>query len=146
MPVGIVVALVGVVFIALLGWRLIPKQMDAAVSGDLFEISEYISEVRVPEESKFVGFPLHDLLSEMPSKEDIAIVGLIRNDKRFLMPSMYRVLSAGDILMLQGGVKSLPSTLSKLGCLPLAERGLRIGKPRKVLLPVAVPAILWFWR
>jgi di/tricarboxylate transporter len=248
MPVGIGVALVGVAFIALLGWRLIPKQPDTAAPGELFEVSEYISEVRVLKESKFVGFPLYDLLSAMPSKEDIAIVGLVRDDKRFLAPSMYRVLRAGDILMvetdpdslksliddgemeflvgdkdeekteekineeekekynksiesdevsvleaiiapgslligktashlllrerygvnviavarrgkrlqerlgriqfqaadillLQGEAKSLPSTLSELGCLPLAERGLRIGKPRKVLLPVAVFAL-----
>jgi di/tricarboxylate transporter len=243
MPVGVSVALVGVVFISLIGWRLIPKQTDNVTSGELFEVSEYMSELRVPEESKFAGFPLHDLLSAMPNKEDITIVGLVHNDKRFLAPSMYRVLRAGDILMvetdsdslksliddgglefiegdkdedkdegggkekedpdksiesddvsvleaivspeslligktasslllrerygvnviavarrgkrlqerlgrirflaadillLQGGAKSLPSTLSELGCLPLAERGLRIGKPRKVLLPVGI--------
>jgi len=44
-----------------------------------------------------------------------------------------RFVSA-DILLLQGEKESLQKALAELGCLPLAERGLHIGKPRKILL------------
>ncbi|MFW6286906.1 MAG: SLC13 family permease, partial [Candidatus Sumerlaeota bacterium] len=43
-------------------------------------------------------------------------------------------LVVGDILLVQGREESLLSGLHDMGCLPLASRGLRIGKPRKVLL------------
>lgn len=45
---------------------------------------------------------------------------------------------AGDILLVQGSEESLQSALNDLGCLPLASRGLRIGKPRNVLLATCI--------
>lgn len=45
---------------------------------------------------------------------------------------------AGDILLVQGTQDGLTETLITLGCLPLAERGLRLGSSRKVTLAAAV--------
>jgi len=42
----------------------------------------------------------------------------------------------GDVLLLQGRTEDLQETLSMLGCLPLLERGLRFGQPRRILLSV----------
>jgi di/tricarboxylate transporter len=47
-------------------------------------------------------------------------------------------LVIGDILLLQGGDESLQTVLKTFKCLPLAERGLRIGQPRKVLLALGI--------
>jgi di/tricarboxylate transporter len=44
----------------------------------------------------------------------------------------------GDILLLQGGDESLQTTLKTFKCLPLAERGLRIGQPRQVFLALGI--------
>jgi di/tricarboxylate transporter len=44
----------------------------------------------------------------------------------------------GDILLLQGSDESLQAVLKAFKCLPLAERGLRIGQPRKVVLALAI--------
>lgn len=41
---------------------------------------------------------------------------------------------AGDVLLVQGDEEQLQSSLKTLGCLPLASRGLRIGRPRRILL------------
>ena len=45
----------GVLFIALLGWRLVPRRQEQEGNGDLFEISAYLTEVRVPEGCKYAG-------------------------------------------------------------------------------------------
>ncbi len=45
---------------------------------------------------------------------------------------------AGDIVLLQGRTEAMPEVLATLGCLPLAERGLRIGAPQRVLLAVGI--------
>ena len=48
-PVGGVVAVVGVAFIALVGWRMIPKTRRAqATGGELIAIDDYITEIVVP--------------------------------------------------------------------------------------------------
>jgi di/tricarboxylate transporter len=46
----------------------------------------------------------------------------------------------GDIVLLQGGERTLPGALKALGLLPLAERQVRLGGIRRVLTPVAILA------
>ncbi len=43
-------------------------------------------------------------------------------------------MRSGDVLLLQGDSGAMPETLSRLGCLPLMRRGLRLGQERRVLL------------
>lgn len=49
-------------------------------------------------------------------------------------------LRAGDVLVLQGGERSLPGALSALGFLPLAEREVRLGGIRHTLAPALILA------
>jgi len=50
-------------------------------------------------------------------------------------------MKAGDILVLQGAEQLLPNALQALGCLPLAEREVRLGGFRHALLPTAILAV-----
>ena len=43
--------------------------------------------------------------------------------------------------MLQGNFRRLPDTLRELGCLPLAEREIRLGSARRSLLPAVILAV-----
>ncbi|HQC00499.1 MAG TPA: SLC13 family permease, partial [Methanospirillum sp.] len=45
---------------------------------------------------------------------------------------------AGDVLLLQGTEGALREAIRILGCLPLAERGLRIGEPGRVIESVGI--------
>jgi di/tricarboxylate transporter len=47
-------------------------------------------------------------------------------------------LRSGDVLLMQGRQESLDDAFQVLGCLPLAERGLRIGGPRRLALAAAI--------
>ncbi|UEM22057.1 SLC13 family permease [Skermanella mucosa] len=47
----------------------------------------------------------------------------------------------GDLLVLQGVKDAMPETLAALGCLPLAERNLQLGRKRHAYLPISVLAI-----
>ena len=49
-------------------------------------------------------------------------------------------LRAGDVLLLQAAEKSLPDLLKTLGCLPLAEREVPLGKIRRSLAPSLILA------
>ncbi|RUR51347.1 SLC13 family permease [Vreelandella populi] len=47
----------------------------------------------------------------------------------------------GDVLLLQGSEKEISDSLSTLGCLPLANRELHLGKPRKLVMSVGIFAL-----
>ncbi|WP_448663655.1 SLC13 family permease [Sphingomonas sp. CJ20] len=47
-------------------------------------------------------------------------------------------LRAGDVIVLQGPLELLFERLGELGCLPLAERTLRLGSARKGLMPLLI--------
>lgn len=57
----------------------------------------------------------------------------------FLRTRMDRILlKTGDVLLLQGHPQTLRESLQVLGCLPLAERGLRIGQPKRIIFTLFV--------
>ena len=47
----------------------------------------------------------------------------------------------GDLLVLHGNKDAMPDTLAELGCLPLAERNVGLGRKRHLYLPITVLAI-----
>jgi len=60
-PVGGIIALIGVLFIALLGWRMIPKSIQKTPkSQSLFSIDEYVTEILIPNNSKLIGLSIHE--------------------------------------------------------------------------------------
>jgi di/tricarboxylate transporter len=222
-PVGLGVTIVGVLFIILVGWRLIPCRVGKVAAEDLFSIDSYLTEVVIPAGSKFAKKRLLDL--GQATGGDITVVGHVRNKRKLPFLSPYRsfeeedqiIIKAnaedlqefldvtgfqltatkkiskedlssdevtiveavvtvgslmdkqtarslelrsiyginllgisregtrlserpdrvrfrpGDVLLLQGRREALSEVMSTLGCLPLVERGLQIGKPRRLL-------------
>ncbi|MDP2111110.1 MAG: SLC13 family permease [Thiobacillus sp.] len=111
-PVGLAVAVAGVTFVALLGWRLVPVRKQAGAEG--FETGAYITEVRVTDDSKAAGMTLRDIESAL-DEADAQVVGLVRNEVRMNAPQVGRKVLAGDILIIEAEVEALASVLSSLG-------------------------------
>ncbi len=100
-PVGLVAAIAGLLFVATIGWRLIPQPKDGNNDTDpLDSIAQYIAELVVPEDSKLVGQRLRDL-NEVAEKNDVAILGLVRDGKRRYGSQQNTKLAAGDALVLE---------------------------------------------
>jgi len=97
-PVGGVTAIAGLIFIALIGWRLIPAREDSKLGAD--DISQFIAELTVPKGSRLIGKQLRDL-EEEAEKADVAIIGLIRDSKRRYGRARDARLRAGDALVLE---------------------------------------------
>lgn len=115
LPVGAAVTVAGVLFIALLGWRLVPRRQEQDGNGDLFEISAYLTEVRVPESCKYAGRTLHALINAVKDEADVQVIALVRGDERQRMPSTYEVLREGDILLVEADSDSLKALLDVTG-------------------------------
>lgn len=110
--VGLPLAVAGVLFVAFVGWRLVPVRKVAGAAG--FETSAYITEAWVPAESAAAGKRLYELESIL-AEADAQVVGLVRNEVRVTAPRPGRLIFAGDILVIEADVAALPMALSKLG-------------------------------
>lgn len=111
-PVGIAVATLGVLFVALIGWRLVPARKSAA--GASFDTGTYLTEVRVPVKGKAVGMTMRGFEDEIKDS-GAQIVGLVRNEVRITAPHGARQIHAGDVLVLQADVDALAEALSVFG-------------------------------
>ena len=112
-PVGLGVALAGVLFIALIGWRLIPTRQAQPTPGETIEIADYMTEVRVTEGSRYVGRLVRDL--EELAQEDVAIVGLIHRGRRYGAPSSYQIIDTGDVFIIEANPEDLRSFVDETG-------------------------------
>lgn len=106
-PVGLVVAMCGILFIVTVGWRLLPARVkdNEAMEGDQFRIARYITEFRIPADSELVGANVGKI--EAMCDNDISIMALIRNAHRRLAPATIEVLRADDVLIIEGASESL---------------------------------------
>lgn len=120
LPVGSGVAIAGILFISLIGWRLTPQRKENGSNDELFNISEYISEVKITQASKFIGKTLHDLYVAIENESDVDIIGLVRNNVRTGAPSTYEVLQEDDVLIVRADSDGL-TTLTDIGKFELAE-------------------------
>ncbi len=109
-PVGGAVAVVGVIFVAAIGWRMVPARKSVTAGG--FDTGAYFTETRVPDNSKAVGLTLRAFEREIEDN-DVQIVGLVRNEVRMTAPHGGRRIRAGDILVLEADVDALAEALSR---------------------------------
>ena len=111
-PVGLVVALVGVVFVALIGWRLVPARTQAGAGS--FDTGTYLTEALVGEKSASIGKSLAELV-KMIGDDDAQVIGLLHNNARVstAMPGLR--VRAGDLLVIEAEPEALSSVLSSLG-------------------------------
>ncbi len=112
-PVGAAVAVCGVAFISLVGWRLIPSRRPQTSLSDAIDISGYIVEVRVTRDSRFVGKFVRDL-EELVS-EDVAIVGLIRGETGYGAPSSYQIIDVDDVFIVEVAPEDLRTFMTQTG-------------------------------
>ncbi|WP_295803870.1 SLC13 family permease [uncultured Microbulbifer sp.] len=111
-PVGLAVAVVGVLFVALLGWRLVPARTQAGAAS--FDTGSYITEALVKEKSSAIDKSLAELV-RMLGEEDAQVIGLVRNNARVFTAMPGLRVRAGDILVIEADPESLSAVLSNLG-------------------------------
>jgi Di- and tricarboxylate transporters len=110
--VGLPTALVGIIFIAVAGWRLIPnRRLKSVESEQLFEISDYISEGQIPDGSQLIDQPLRALADRTNS--NVKVVSLVRKGGRLHAPGPSTRLQQGDVLVLEGDPSFLQSIAAK---------------------------------
>jgi di/tricarboxylate transporter len=118
-PIGVAVALAGVLFITLLGWRLVPKREVGNAAS--FDTGHYLTEARVKEGGKAQGKTLREI-EQLLDEADAQVVAMVRNKLRLTAPNPRRVLQADDVLVIEADPGELGEVLSQLDLLLEAER------------------------
>nr|WP_059390805.1 SLC13 family permease [Pseudomonas toyotomiensis] len=118
-PVGVAVALAGVLFITLLGWRLVPKREVGNAAS--FDTGHYLTEARVKEGGKAQGKTLREI-EQLLDEADAQVVAMVRNKLRLTAPNPRRVLQADDVLVIEADPQELGEVLGQLDLLLEAER------------------------
>lgn len=139
-PVGLVCAVVGILFVALFGWRLIPrKEGDDNPNSELFDLEGYIAELVIPEGSPAIGKRVSDLDTEA-NDTDVSIVGLVRQKRRFSGYARHIELQAGDVLVVEAGPQAIDQFRGALKLEFTGEkRHEKVASGGMALLEVVVP-------
>lgn len=106
-PVGITLTVLGIVFITLIGWRLIPKRKSQDIEA-LFNLEDYLSELVVAPNCNMIGKTLRDFYTIY--KIEMNVLSIIRNGHKIISPGGNQQLLEGDILI----VKALSSELANI--------------------------------
>jgi di/tricarboxylate transporter len=110
-PVGVGVALVGLIFVSLVGWRLIPQRKGQVSSVSLFDVKDYLTEVHVSKASPLAGKPLRDLETVTKGKLDVTVVGIVRGERTIPAPSAAQLVRADDVLIVEADSQALQRLL-----------------------------------
>lgn len=100
--VGGGVALVGIVFLLVVGWRLVVvRKQNAGL--DLFEVEEYLFELKIGEDSELIDQTAGDLKKALRKKKmDLLSVEHRKKMNRNITDRTEQVLHRSDYLMIQG--------------------------------------------
>lgn len=113
-PVGGAIALAGLTFVMLLGWRLIPRGEEAgAGAAELMQIEAYLSEVRVPTKSRAYGLSVDELYEEAKDL-NVQVVAVIRKDRRIAPVPGSLVPNASDRVLIEAAPKDLEAFVKRL--------------------------------
>ncbi|MEN8236495.1 MAG: SLC13 family permease [Pseudomonadota bacterium] len=122
--VGGIIGLLGIFFITLIGWRLLPKRRTSLEAGEMFHIREYITEISIHSTSPLIGKTLFEFSERIPG--EISVLTLFRGNNRILCPSHTTIIQEDDILVLEVE----PTALKKL----FDSQAIHLlpGKPEKI--------------
>jgi di/tricarboxylate transporter len=97
-PVGIPIAIVGILYMMFIGRRLLPQR--DRVEDKTLGLRPYLTEVVIPEDSSLVGKTLAE--SGLGRDLDLTVLRLVRGGRPRLAPRPEERLQAGDVLLVEG--------------------------------------------
>jgi di/tricarboxylate transporter len=107
------------------------RQMKGSGPSEIGAIEAVISE-----SSFLVGLSAQRLA--LHDRFNVNLLAVSRKGERITERLGEAVLRVGDVIVLQGDRDRLPEILRELGCLPLAERQIKLGSVRRGLVPVVI--------
>ena len=116
-PVGLIVAIVGVTYVTIIGWKFIPVERRKHNSAeDLMDLGKYIAEGKVKDSSIAIDKTLQDLRKIAKDEHDVGeLTGLVREDKRLTGEIYSEVIRKGDVIVMKGLPQAIEQFIGSTG-------------------------------
>ena len=102
--VGLVLAAAGLVFMATVGYRLLPDRGHGADLTEEFDVGSYLTELEIIPGSKLIGATVGSCaLSEI----DIDVLAVVRQGQTMTLPKVNTVLEENDVLWVRSDLQSM---------------------------------------
>lgn len=111
--VGVPIVLVGMLYMLLIGLRLLPRRGGEDSLTEQYHIREYMSEVLVLPGSPLVGKTLAE--ANLSDELDLTVVGIMRGKQGRIAPSADQKIEAEDLLLVQGRVEDILRVKTEAG-------------------------------
>ncbi|MDT5061323.1 MAG: hypothetical protein QOH63_1782 [Acidobacteriota bacterium] len=112
-PVGVAIVAVGLLYMLLLGLRLLPRRGGADSLTEQYHIREYMSEVIVLPDSPLVGKTLAE--ANVGDELDLTVVGILRGKQGRIAPTPTEKIEAEDLLLVQGRIEDILRVKNETG-------------------------------
>jgi len=120
--------------------RLSPHRSDRPLERGADSAHDEVRSVEavVGSDSALIGSSMKRV--DLQSRFNVKLLAVARPGRRVTQRLGIAPIQAGDILVLRGPESALPPALAELGALPLAERTVRLGARRPLVLPAVILA------
>jgi di/tricarboxylate transporter len=98
-----------------------------------------VVEAVITPDSGLIGRSAAEL--HLRERHGVNVLAISRRGRRTRARLRRMHFQLGDVIVFQGYADTIYDTLAALGCLPLAERQLKLGRPRRLALPLAILAV-----
>ena len=104
--VGVAIVGVGMLYMLLLGLRLLPKSEPSNSLTEQYHVRQYMTEVIVLDDSPLIGKSLAE--ARISDDLDLTVLGILRGDEQYrIAPNPNEKIKAGDLLLVQGRVEDI---------------------------------------
>ncbi|MGI8996563.1 MAG: SLC13 family permease [Pyrinomonadaceae bacterium] len=129
-PVGIAIVGIGMLYMLVIGVRLLPGRGGAESLTEQYHIREYVSEVIVLPSSPLVGQTLAE--ANLANALDLNVVGILRGKQGRIAPKADEKILNGDLLLVEGRIEDILRVKSEAGIeikadFKLSDRDLEAG-------------------
>lgn len=112
--VGVPIAGVGMLYMLLLGIRLLPKRDSAESLTEQYHVRQYVTEVIVLDDSPLIGKNLEE--AHLSDDFDLTVLGILRGSQQYrIAPHPHELIKADDLLLVQGRVEDILRVKSEAG-------------------------------
>jgi di/tricarboxylate transporter len=99
-PVGIPIAVVGLVYMFVIGQRLIPERVPPEELTEEFGLRPFLTEIMILPNSPLIGKTLAE--SGLGQKMDLTVLRVVRGKRNYLAPESDLCIEQGDVLLVEG--------------------------------------------
>jgi di/tricarboxylate transporter len=128
-PMGVVVLTAGILYIVILGRRLLPRRTAGGDLADSYPVQEYLTEVRVADDSPLIGKTFREADLENRFGLNVIHVHLCCQEGETVSAMTEHRLEPGDELHLEATANAILDAAETLGLTPVPDRPIQAWEP-----------------